>query len=31
MGANYIGIELNPEYAEMSRRRIERESGGLFD
>lgn len=28
---NYIGVELNPEYAEMSRRRIEREAGGLFE
>lgn len=28
---NYIGIELNPEYAEMSRHRIQTEIGGMFN
>jgi len=28
-GRRYVGIELNPEYADMSQRRIRREAGGL--
>ena len=29
-GCNFIGIELNPDYAEIARKRIESEQRGLF-
>jgi DNA modification methylase len=28
LGRDYIGVELNPEYAEMSERRIHKAEGG---
>lgn len=30
IGLTFVGVELNPEYAEMARRRIDAESGCLF-